>query len=259
MKILFSKYHGSGNDFIILADFSAQFPINPVLIQNLCKRKTGIGADGLILLRKADQADFSMVYYNADGSFASLCGNGLRCVGQFLRDGYISSTCFSIQMGNHILTVKHIQEKIFTFLPKPKITHWGIKEEKHLLYVVECGVPHAVIFCKEEETNILEDGRKLRFASLFQPEGVNVNFVRILDDKHLEVRTYERGVEAETFSCGTGAVSSAFIAHQLGLCHDHVFVLPLSKECLEIQLGEEVALTGPVKKVFEGQIVIDNA
>lgn len=256
MHIPFSKYHGAGNDFIIIADFSEQFLLTQSHIQKLCKRQTGIGADGLIFVRYADKADFSMSYFNADGSYAALCGNGLRCTGQYLVDQQIGKPSFSIEIGNRILTVKQIREKIFTFLPKPEVKHWALHDQEQLLYVVDSGVPHAVLFY-EGEINIMELGQRLRFSPLFYPEGVNVNFVRIVDKKNLEVRTYERGVEQETLSCGTGAVASVFVAHQLGYCYEHVFVHPLSKECLEIQLGEEVAVTGPVKKVFEGQIVLD--
>jgi len=244
----FSKYQAAGNDFIL---FEESFPQNQ--IASLCDRKFGIGADGLIFVCPSKRADFKMVYFNADGSEASLCGNGLRSFVHFLIDQKKIQPIYKIECGNQILTVKYDGLKISTIFPKPKVLHWKVEIENHCLFVVDSGVPHAVIFLKGE-IDVHEEGKKLRYHKAFAPEGVNVNFVYFIREDQWSVRTYERGVEGETLSCTTGTVAAVFVAHQLKMCGPKVKVIPSSKGIFDIKIGDEMEVVGPSKKVFEGRI-----
>lgn len=249
----FSKYHGAGNDFILIQDFEEVFPKEKVAF--LCDRHFGIGADGLILAQESQIADFKMVYFNADGSQADLCGNGLRCFAHFLLDLGFEKGTYKVEIANQVLTVIANRSKISTFFPYPSILHWELELENRQWFVVKCGVPHAVIF-EEGEVEVNEEGRKIRNHPLFGSEGVNVNFVQKSGENTFAVRTYERGVEGETQACGTAAVAVAFVANKLGKSRCHVKVITRSKECIEVNMGEEIEVIGPSLKVFDGSIML---
>ncbi len=253
MKWSFSKYQGAGNDFILFEDFERSFPESS--IPQLCDRKMGIGADGLILLRHSKIADFSMDFFNADGSSAAMCGNGLRCFVHFLRDRKVLQAKYLIEIAGKVLTVKANQSKISTFLSPPRILHWDIEIENHPIFVVDTGVPHAVIFA-EEGVDVLREGGRLRYHEKFHPEGVNVNFVTARGDGQLHVRTYERGVESETLACGTGAAAVAFVANRLGYCSEKVEIITQSQESLHVEVGNEIEVIGPSVKVFDGHVYL---
>lgn len=244
----FRKFHGAGNDFILLEDFDKTFSLS--LVQELCDRRFGIGADGLILARHSQIADFEMIYFNRDGSQPAFCGNGLRCFVHFLRDLGYMQTEYKIEIAGKILTVKCEGSKIFTFLPYPRIMFWEVPLFSHRAYVIDTGVPHVVIFA-HEEIAVHEEGRRMQQHELFQPEGANANFLWKNPHGFYSLRTYERGV-GETLACASGAAASAFVLYQLGLCEKEVKILTRSNEFLEIEIGEEIGVTGPTKKVFEG-------
>lgn len=247
-KTAFSKYQAAGNDFILIEDFEQLFDVKRV--KELCHRQLGIGADGLILARRAEGADFEMVYFNADGSEA-FCGNGLRCFVHFLRDlGFVKES-YRISAYKNFLTVKCNARKIFTFFPSPQLLHWEIDLGTGPLFVVDSGVPHAVRFVKEEP-DVQREGHALRYHPFFQPTGVNVNFARVVEEGTIELRTYERGVEAETLACGTGAIATAFIAHKLGYVGKEVKIVTRSKEEMQVRIDKEIELSGPSIKVFDG-------
>ncbi|NGX38571.1 MAG: Diaminopimelate epimerase [Chlamydiae bacterium] len=247
----FHKFEGAGNDFILFEDFENHFPES--CVATLCHRRFGVGADGLILARHSEIADFKMVFFNADGTTAGMCGNGLRCFVHFLRDlGYVKPL-YKIEIAEKVLTVKCNRSKIFTLLPKPYLMDWDVQIENHRVFAVNTGAAHAVIF-EDEPIDVLEKGRVLRNHARFAPDGVNVNFVQQMGPNTLRLRTYEKGVEGETLACGTGAAAAAFVAHRLGRCGKEVKVLMRSEEILEITLGEEIEVTGPSVKVFDGQV-----
>jgi len=248
----FSKYQGAGNDFILFEDFSNTFPEEKV--PSFCHRQLGIGADGLILARRSEVADFQMIYFNADGSKAAMCGNGLRCFVHFLSDlGYVKPL-YLIEIERQVLTVKRDGAKISTFLPTPHVLHWEVTLHQDPIYVVDTGVPHAVLFAREG-ADVLSEGRQLRHHEKFVPDGVNVNFAYVLQDDLIELQTYERGVEAETLSCGSGAAAVAFVAHKLGYSKSTVNVRTQTQECLCIKVGKGLIVEGPSKKVFDGSIL----
>ena len=245
----FSKYHGAGNDFLLFDDLKAHFPISPEFIASLCTRKTGIGADGLILARKSSLADFSMLYFNADGSYAPLCGNGLRCLGAFLKEkGRVEESC-SIETGAGLLTVKWENEKIFTRFPLLR------QQDMEMGALIDTGAAHLVIFSPDlEKENVLSEGRKVRSLPCFAPDGVNVTFVQVLRRNEISVRVYEKGVETETLACGTGAMAGAIAAARRHNWKGEIEVITKGKERLKAYIGKELWLSGPAVKVFEGVI-----
>ncbi len=255
----FSKYQAAGNDFILIDDRLCRFPVSDELfIQRLCSRRLGVGADGLILLQNSDVADFRMRIFNLDGKEASMCGNGLRCLALYLKDLGCFLTSFSVETGKGIFSVALQKKGIQTKFPPPKIFHESLQLEDFSspLFVVDTGVPHAVCFT-QDLGNVEVDslGSFLRFHPYFAPDGVNVNFVEVSSEGRILVRTYERGVEGETLSCGTGMVASALAFCRKSSKKGFIEVIPKSSDILEVYIGEEVSLLGPASLVFQGVLV----
>jgi diaminopimelate epimerase len=211
MNINFYKYHGSGNDFIIIDDRNNTFDSsNFNLIASLCKRSIGIGADGLILLRNHREYDFEMLYFNSNGHESTMCGNGGRCIVAFANNlGVIgSNTVFKAIDGVH-------KAKIIKHNVTLQMTDVLDIKKKNDLCLLNTGSPHCVKLVDDIYSyDVLEKGRELRNSPIFLKHGVNVNFVEFKSDI-LHVRTYERGVEAETLSCGTGVVAAAISMHHM--------------------------------------------
>ncbi|MFN8357243.1 MAG: diaminopimelate epimerase [Spirosomataceae bacterium] len=255
----FYKYQGTGNDFVMVDDRDETFPKNPALIEQLCHRRFGIGADGLILLQNAEGYDFRMVYYNADGNEGSMCGNGGRCTVRFAHDlGVIQdSTRFIAVDGEHLASV--CEEEIFLKMVDVNLI------EKHEDYdFLNTGSPHYVTYSNDlKELDVYEVGYAIRYADEWVARGgTNVNFVEVLNPETLFVRTYERGVEDETYSCGTGVTACAISAHlrhgleapiQIRTLGGNLRVSFVEKEDGTF---EDVYLIGPAKRVFEGDISI---
>ena len=208
MIIEFYKYQGTGNDFIMIDDRTNEFDGNDIeLIAALCERRMGIGADGLILLREHENFDFEMIYFNADGRQSSMCGNGGRCIIAFAQMlGMISAeTTFMAIDGEH--KGKIMDDGIaLEMLDVSKIE--GVGDG----LVVDTGSPHYIEMVDDlEYMDVNKEGKRIRNSAPFKKEGINVNFV--LDTNELQIRTYERGVEAETLSCGTGVVATVIALH----------------------------------------------
>jgi diaminopimelate epimerase len=208
MIIEFYKYQGTGNDFIMIDDREKEFNLTDNdLIAALCERRMGIGADGLILLREHDTLDFEMIYFNADGKQSSMCGNGGRCILSFAQMLELTEneTTFMAIDGEH--KGRLMDDGIYLQMQDVKKIE-GVGDG----LVLNTGSPHYIEMVDElEYIDINKQGRKIRNSATFKKEGINVNFV--LDSSALQVRTYERGVEAETLSCGTGVVATAIAMH----------------------------------------------
>ncbi|PIU18269.1 MAG: diaminopimelate epimerase [Elusimicrobia bacterium CG08_land_8_20_14_0_20_44_26] len=260
MKIRFTKMQASGNDFIVLED-GPHLRRKEVLSKKLCDRKFGIGADGVLFLsRKSAIADFRLTIYNSDGSRPKMCGNGSRCAALFFQNKLkIGNRKLKIETDAGVIGAKVTGKKIRIKMQDAssfrniKLKVLGKNMTVH--YVV-LGVPHAVLFVsKTEDVDVFSLGRTIRYHREFRPAGANVDFVRVLNRGEISIRTYERGVEGETLSCGTGAVSSVFIANKLNYTGKSVTVIPASGEKLKIDIEKDGNyLEGFAEKVFTGVI-----
>jgi diaminopimelate epimerase len=258
LKLAFSKYQGAGNHFILFDDRENLFPIQKEgVIARLCHRQYGIGADGLILLQISKRADARMRIFNADGSEAEMCGNGLRCLFRFMQDLNICKQSAQIETTHSIFTCTAHGEKVGILHPLPTFLQVNVQVGSHHLNVIDSGVPHAVAFVSDiEEVDVLTEGKKIRFHPLFGRAGVNATFVQSIDNA-LAIRTYERGVEEETLACGTAAIAAAFAAQYLLSQNGTVKVQTRSKEVFTIEIKENgMELKGPAMLVFCGGIIL---
>ena len=255
----FFKYHGTGNDFVMVDDRARTFPVSDqALVARLCHRHFGIGADGLILLQTDPDGTLRMVYFNADGAEGSLCGNGGRCFVRFAHDlGLIGGLVRFVAVdGEHEAQVlgNDIQLRMGDVA--------GL-EQRVAFSFVDTGSPHVVQFGEDVEgLDVVASGRPLRYSDTFSPGGTNVNFAQLLPDQTLFVRTYERGVEDETYSCGTGVTAAALVVHrQLGLPSPVAIrtlggALRVAFDARPDGSFVNICLTGPAERVFEGKITV---
>ncbi len=261
MKLDFFKYQGAGNDFI-LAD-NRTLVINhhqPELIQKLCNRRFGIGADGIMFLQKTEGFDFEMIYYNADGQASSMCGNGGRCIVAFAKFlGIIEKeTNFLAVDGPHYARISEKGDWVSL-----KMIDVDTIENDQEAFVLNTGSPHYVTCVKNlEEKDVYHEGKSIRYNDTYTKNGINVNFVEDKGD-HYFVRTYERGVEDETYACGTGvtavAIAMAKKKNQTGLINTTIKVLGggLSVRFhTDGKIFTGVFLEGPATFVFSGQMEV---
>ena len=210
MSIAFSKYQGAGNDFVMIDNRDLQFPKqDKALINKMCDRRFGIGADGLILLENEAGFDFRMVYFNADGSESTMCGNGGRCIVAFARQlGVIEDKArFNAIDGVHLAEVMKDGEVSLGMIDVNEIEQ--IDEKAYFLFT---GSPHYVRVVDRFPIDFVDQAKAIRHNERFNKEGVNVNFI-IINGEKVQIRTFERGVEDETLACGTGSVAAAIVAH----------------------------------------------
>ncbi|MDP5044709.1 MAG: diaminopimelate epimerase [Leeuwenhoekiella sp.] len=254
MALSFYKYQGTGNDFVIIDNRQNVFSKNNTkLIREMCDRKFGIGADGLMLLEKHDTLDFTMVYYNADGNPSSMCGNGGRCLVAFAKAmGVIDkTTTFEAVDGVHEAFIKNdlVHLKMQDVVSIQKF-------DSHLF--LDTGSPHHVTWVADIASyDVKKEGAALRYSDLYGKAGSNINFVQ-QTEAGFRMRTYERGVEDETLSCGTGATAVALAIHKLG--KTTLNSVPLQVEGGELQVDfkptaegyTDIYLIGPAQQVFEG-------
>ena len=256
MKAEFYKYQGTGNDFVMIDNRQEFFPKNDTkLIAHLCDRRFGIGADGLILLENDNLSDFRMVYFNSDGSESTMCGNGGRCLVAFAKYlGIINSeTTFVAVDGPH---EAHINGDIVRL----KMQNVEEVREKPLYSFLDTGSPHHVQLVDSLDTfDVKTEGAKLRYG-LYGKSGSNINFVSQSDDTSFAVRTYERGVENETLSCGTGVTAVALAMHSLGKTQANAVKIKTVGGDLDVDfktengMYKEIFLEGPAKLVFKGEV-----
>ena len=258
MTTQFYKYQGTGNDFVMIDDREEKFPIeNQELVAHLCHRRFGIGADGLILLENDETSDFKMVYYNSDGNISSMCGNGGRCLVAFAKQlGVIQDKAtFIAADGLHHATVS---DDGLVALQMIDVDEVKIASDYVFL---NTGSPHHVQLADDLETmDIKGKGSAIRYGELYGAKGSNVNFVKQLSDDTFALRTYERGVEDETLSCGTGATGVAIAMKSLGKTNSNNIKLNVQGGKLEVSFDEidghfaNVFLKGPATFVFKGII-----
>ncbi|MEI7724238.1 MAG: diaminopimelate epimerase [Bacteroidota bacterium] len=261
MKIPFTKYHGTGNDFIIIDNRLIHWEPTTAKVFFLCDRHMGIGADGLMLLSEESGFDFAMTYYNADGNESTMCGNGGRCMTAFARSiGLVEHTTRFLAIdGVHEAEIIDSSTEDFY---KLRMKNTRIGEIYNDGIFIDTGSPHFVRYVKDAaNTDVFNLGKTFRHDARFAPGGTNVNFVEV-QETGLFVRTYERGVENETLSCGTGVTASA-LAHAFGNQGNQGFYhIKTPGGTLKVSFLQtddqftEVWLEGPAKFVFEGKIEI---
>ena len=265
----FFKYHGCGNDFILIDNRGKRFlKPGPSLVSRLCHRQFGIGADGLILLENSTQADFGMRIFNADGTEAEMCGNGIRCLKRLIETLGFTKTPCTISTLRSILQLTCRGDQIAVDMGTVSDVRWNIplslNGRSYTGHYLNTGVPHLVIFVEDLElVPVLVDGAALRHHSLFQPQGVNVNFAACSKNhSHCEwsYRTYERGVEGETLACGTGATAVALALMAIEGVRAPISLKTRSGDSLEIDVpdGLGIQLCGPATFVFQGTVEIDD-
>ena len=256
MPITFSKYQSTGNDFILIDNREGKFPVdNKFLIHKICDRKFGVGADGLILLETSETADFTMLYFNADGSLGSFCGNGSRAVVSFAQSlGIIgNSTSFEAYDGLHeaIIVGNLVQIKMADVQNGRQVLNGTF---------IDTGSPHYIEFVENlDKMDVVQEGRTVRNSATFQPDGSNINYVEKSGQGKIRVRTYERGVENETLSCGTGATAAAIASAIAGL-GNNIAISTLGGD-LKVWFEQNASgyqniwLAGPTEMVFSGELV----
>lgn len=264
MFIPFVKYSGCGNDFVIIDNRSLQLIPSQSGIQRLCHRQCGVGADGVIFLENPNREDalYRMRIFNADGSEAEMCGNGLRCLAHYIHSIEKPPEHFYIETMHQRMEISYCHDFVSVGMPSPAaISQKEIIVNGHTfsLYFLDTGVPHAVYFTDDiEKEELFSCAAQIRFHQAFHPHGTNVNFVKILPNQSLSIRTYERGVEQETLACGTGATAAALAFAKAYGCHAPVKVHLRSGDFLSISfkgnipLLADLVMTGPATKVFEG-------
>ncbi|WP_228852001.1 diaminopimelate epimerase [Aegicerativicinus sediminis] len=257
MATTFYKYQGTGNDFVIIDNRSLHFDKNDTnRIKSICDRRFGVGADGLILLENHPDYDFKMVYYNSDGNESTMCGNGGRCLVAFAKFlGIIESeTVFEAVDGPHRARIN----KGIVELQMLDVEEIDNSSDHSFL---NTGSPHVVVQHKNlDEMDILNEARKIRYSERFKEKGTNVNFVKKISDDTFAVRTYERGVEDETLSCGTGVTAVGIAMNYLKMFDGNEVYIQTPGGNLMIRFnnhGEKytnVWLIGPAKQVFKGEL-----
>jgi len=257
MTVKFYKYQGTGNDFVMIDNREGIFKNDTKVIQRLCDRKFGIGADGLILLENSEdpEDDFKMVYFNSDGNQSTMCGNGGRCLVRFAEFLNIveKTAIFTAIDGKHHAKIE---------ADKIHLQMQDVDEVKELgtEYFLDTGSPHHIVFTPEiQQLDVKKEGAAIRYNEVYKAEGTNVNFVEP-QDEILQVRTYERGVEDETLSCGTGVTAVAIASTYAKKYNSLPVKIQTPGGNLEISFKQngnqftDVWLSGPAEQVFEGVI-----
>jgi diaminopimelate epimerase len=269
MELEFWKMSGAGNDFIVIDNRDYKLPEagREPLFQQWCRRGISVGADGVLLVEPSSVADFRMRYYNADGREAETCGNGSRCIARFahLRGIAPAKMHFETMAGIYEAQVRGETVAVRLSDAHQMRLSLGVSGDAYTgpVHFINTGVPHVVLFWDDLDNAPVEPlGRWLRYHEMFAPAGTNANFIKVTSEKSLSIRTYERGVEAETLACGTGSIASAIVATHLGKVSPPVGVLTRSGDVLTIDFeptpdgAKNVLLEGPARVVFRGFIEV---
>ena len=257
MKVEFFKYQGTGNDFVILDNREDKYQLTKKQINHICSRHFGVGADGLMLLGKKNGYDFEMIYYNADGNQSTMCGNGGRCLVKFASEqGIYKSTYHFIAIDG-----EHKAEIDSDGIIRLQMQNVDTVAYHNSYVVINTGSPHFVRFAPEvADIDVVSTGHEIRYSKEFAPDGINVNFVESIAEDSIYVRTYERGVEDETLSCGTGVTAAALLSAHNENGFNRVEVktqgghLSVEFDKIDDKHYENIWLCGPAEFVFKGEI-----
>jgi diaminopimelate epimerase len=266
--VRFWKLEGAGNDFLGLDGRSGSFKLNRKKIADLCDRRRGVGADGVLVVEKPKRrgADFRMRYYNSDGGEAEMCGNGARCFALLARAvSGRKGNVLRIQTQAGLVTLQIRGQEVQVSMTEPTKLRLGKKVvvagRKVVVDFLNTGVPHAVLFVRSvRSVDVAQLGRAIRYHSAFAPSGTNVNFVEIGRGNRIHVRTYERGVEGETLACGTGVVASSILSNLRRGLRSPILVTTRGGDHLRVGFSmvngqaRKVTLQGPARIVYTGVI-----
>ncbi len=266
MNFEFTKMHGCGNDFILVNNYKNNYyEWSPYFVKMVCDRHIGIGADGFIVLEYDKESSFYMHFFNSDGYESDMCANGSRCICKFAYDLNLVENEFRFRVNDgyhNAIMINENEVKVQVNLIKNNediefSKNISLPEGLHYRGFLNTGVPHLVLECdKLEDIDVYEIGKDLRYHKLFKPTGTNVNFVEVLDkNSKLKIRTYERGVEQETLSCGSGVTASAILFAQNTKQKNANYNIITSGGKLAVELSNEfnsIYLQGPAANVYKG-------
>lgn len=271
MKIEFTKMTGAGNDFVVIDNRDGKIGNGSVAARKLCDRHWGIGADGLLLLEGGEKGSYRMMYYNADGSYGGMCGNGGRCIALFAHRHGIARARHEFEAINFVYRAEVKRKTVTLSMKGPSDLRMNIlvsiSRKSVRGYFINTGSPHVVIPIDRisrrlnlEDFDVVKSGRKIRHSKQFSPEGTNVNFIERGGDNTLRIRTYERGVENETLACGTGSVACAIVGNLIWEMTPPISIVPKSGVPLSVdftargKIYKDVTLSGPAEELFRGTI-----
>lgn len=264
MSISFSKMNSSGNDFILIDNRQGVFTPSPLVAKKICARKTGVGADGILLLEKSAKQDFKMRIINADGSEAEMCGNGAGCIARFAYSLKVCKDVTTFETLAGPICAQMREDQVRLKMIDPFNLNLGQDLDGQEIHFINTGVPHIVIISDDiEKVDVVSFGRQIRYHPKFQPAGTNVNFIQVLDKATIKIRTYERGVEDETLACGTGSVAGAITSSLLGYTQAPISAKTKGGEVKTVYfdlVGQEIKnvyLEGKVNFVYEGGLKDD--
>jgi diaminopimelate epimerase len=262
----FTKMNGAGNDFVLMDNRKGKLQLDARTIERLCDRHRGVGADGVLLLEPAQNgADYRMRYYNSDGGEAEMCGNGARCFARYASRLTGQREALSFETPAGVITAHFFGDLVCIGMSDPRDLRLNISillpDGRLEAHGVNTGVPHTIVFVEDlEVVEVQRLGAAIRHHEHFAPKGSNVNFVKIINENTAAIRTYERGVEAETLACGTGVVATALILHALKGASAPIGIRVKGGDLLQVGFEKSAAgyanvtLTGPADFVFDGQI-----
>ena len=272
--IEFTKLHGNGNDFIVIDEFEKQIIPDKNKAEfavKYCARRFGIGADGVLFISQSDKADMKMRLFQPDASEAEMCGNGIRCLVKYAFDsGHIDVGVTTVETMAGVLPAETRTDDVGLWVKvnmgrpiktRAQIPAKGDADDEFIdvdmhgynVSVINTGVPHAIVFVDDLDIDILKIAPKIRFDHVF-PNGTNVNFVKIESDNEVTIRTYERGVEDETLSCGTGSVASAYLGHMLKGMDSEILVHTKGGDLNISAINDITFMEGPAETVYKGAI-----
>jgi diaminopimelate epimerase len=273
VEIKFTKMHGAGNDFVVIDNRSGSFPVDDTTwIARTATRRTGIGCDGIVILAAGSGPDqIHMRFFNPDGHEAELCGNAARCVARYAAERELAPPRMIIETVAGPIPAEYRADEAIITMPPPHAWHPALPLPLTALpfaaeatcSAINTGVPHVVLLCEDtaaiDATALLTAGLAIRQADRFAPAGTNVNFVTVTDRHHARMRTYERGVEAETLACGTGATAVAVTMARRGLMDSPIHLHTQGGDTLTIELpdgatGAQVRMRGPATYVYDGSV-----
>ena len=266
VPIAFTKASGAGNDFVVVNNFAGGLHVDYVaLARAVCDRHFGVGGDGLLVVEKSSRADYTMQYYNADGSWGGMCGNGGRCIARFAQAAGIAGPRQRFEALGHVYEAEVRPASVTLRMKDPGSYRTGLKiaadGTTHDASFLDTGAPHVVILAKDlGQADVQSTGRAIRQHAEFFPDGTNVNFFLRTGSSAIELRTYERGVEAETLACGTGTVAAALVASALFGIASPLTVRVRSGEDLTVHFGgtpgswTDVRLEGSADLIFSGTL-----